>query len=231
MPLRTRGILWPVCVSQRGLPTTPLSDASLTDSKHFKLGPSLGQCCGGALDILFETIPATLTPERQAQWLQALDVPRQPIALFGGGHVGHALEMAMRALPFDLFWVDSRDGIFPDDLPPHVLAEHSSPVHDAVADIKPGAWVLIMSFSHAEDLDVLLACLARQRAHGDLPFIGLIGSATKWASFSSRARARGFTPSELDHITCPIGLPGIAGKEPAVIAASVVAQLLGLRAA
>ena len=88
-----------------------------------------------------------------------------------------------------------------------------------------------MSFSHAEDLDVLLACLARQRAHGDLPFIGLIGSATKLASFSSRARARGFTPSELDHITCPIGLPGIAGKEPAVIAASVVAQLLGLRAA
>lgn len=214
-----------------GAANTPLSDASLTDSKHFKLGPSLGQCCGGALDILFETIPATLTPERQAQWLQALDVPRQPIALFGGGHVGHALEMAMRALPFDLFWVDSRDGIFPDDLPPHVLAEHSSPVHDAVADIKPGAWVLIMSFSHAEDLDVLLACLARQRAHGDLPFIGLIGSATKWASFSSRARARGFTPSELDHITCPIGLPGIAGKEPAVIAASVVAQLLGLRAA
>ena len=70
-----------------GAANTPLSDASLTDSKHFKLGPSLGQCCGGALDILFETIPATLTPERQAQWLQALDVPRQPIALFGGGHV------------------------------------------------------------------------------------------------------------------------------------------------
>jgi xanthine dehydrogenase accessory factor len=83
-----------------------------------------------------------------------------------------------------------------------------------------------MSFSHAEDLDIVASCLQRQRDHGDLGFTGLIGSATKWATFRSRLRQRGFSDAELARITCPIGLPGITGKQPAVIAASVVAQLL-----
>ena len=93
-------------------------------------------------------------------------------------------------------------------------------------DLAPGSRVLIMSFSHAEDLDIVAACLERQRAQGDLPLVGLIGSQTKWATFRRRLKARGFSETELAHITCPIGLPGIVGKEPAVIAASVVAQLL-----
>jgi xanthine dehydrogenase accessory factor len=83
-----------------------------------------------------------------------------------------------------------------------------------------------MSFSHAEDLDIVAACLQRQRERHDLPFVGLIGSQTKWATFSRRLRERGFGEDELQHITCPIGLPGITGKAPAVIGASVAAQLL-----
>mgnify|MGYP001615263910 FL=1 len=83
-----------------------------------------------------------------------------------------------------------------------------------------------MSFSHAEDLDVLAACLTRQRSNGDLPFIGLIGSQTKWASFSHRLLARGFTEQELSYVTCPIGVAGISGKQPEVIAVAVAAQLL-----
>ena len=89
-----------------------------------------------------------------------------------------------------------------------------------------GARVLIMSFSHAEDLDIVAACLQRQRERGDLPYVGLIGSKTKWAVFRHRLEARGFTEAELAHITCPIGVPGIAGKEPEVIAVAVAAQLL-----
>ena len=85
-----------------------------------------------------------------------------------------------------------------------------------------------MSFSHAEDLDIVAACLARQRERGDLPFIGLIGSASKWASFRQRLLARGFSEAELAQVRCPIGLPGISGKQPEVIAVAVVAQLLQL---
>jgi xanthine dehydrogenase accessory factor len=83
-----------------------------------------------------------------------------------------------------------------------------------------------MSFSHAEDLDIVIACLKRQRERGDLPYIGLIGSKTKWATFRHRLEARGFTPEQVAHVTCPIGVPGITGKEPEVIAVAVAAQLL-----
>lgn len=92
--------------------------------------------------------------------------------------------------------------------------------------LAPGSRVLIMSFSHAEDLDVVAACLHRQRQQRDLPFIGLIGSKTKWATFGSRLRSRGFSQDELAQVTCPIGIPGIGGKEPEVIAVAVAAQLL-----
>ena len=55
---------------------------------------------------------------------------------------------------------------------------------------------------------------------------GLIGSATKWARFRSRLKALGHDPAEIARITCPIGIQGITGKEPEVIAISVAAQLL-----
>ncbi len=189
---------------------------------RYALGPSLGQCCGGEVVLHFERI--TLA---DAQALgQRLARPHTPIALFGGGHVGRAVVQVLASLPMDLIWIDSRDEIFPTELPAQVQCEHSDPVHAAVADLQPGSRVLIMSFSHAEDLDVVAACLARQRAQHDLPYVGLIGSKTKWASFRQRLVARGFDEAELAHITCPIGVPGIFGKEPEVIAVAVAAQLL-----
>ena len=125
-------------------------------------------------------------------------------------------------------WVDSRDEVFPEPLPLNVQAEHSDPVQAAVADLPAGSAVLVMSFSHAEDLEIVAACLARQRQWGDLRYIGLIGSRTKWARFGHRLAERGFGDDELARVTCPIGLPGIAGKQPAVVALAVVAQLLAL---
>ena len=186
------------------------------------LGPSLGQCCGGALTLCFESITAVDAPALR----ERLATPVTPVALFGGGHVGRALVQALSPLPFGVRWIDSRDEVFPDPLPPGVQTEHSDPVAAAVRDLAPSSRVLIMSFSHAEDLEVVAACLLRLRERADLEFIGLIGSATKWATFRSRLRQRGFSDAELDRVTCPIGLPGIAGKAPEVIAASVAAQLL-----
>lgn len=186
------------------------------------LGPQLGQCCGGALELRFEPVLAN-----DVERLRMALVPRlTPVALFGGGHVGHAIVRALAPLPFEVHWIDSRDNVFAPDTPAHVRTEHSEPVQGAVRDLAPGAHVLIMSFSHAEDLDLVAACLLRQRERADLPFVGLIGSRTKWVTFQRRLSARGFTNDELAGITCPIGLPGITGKEPAVIAASVAAQLL-----
>jgi xanthine dehydrogenase accessory factor len=189
---------------------------------RYALGPGLGQCCGGEVVLHFERIAAA---DADALRLR-LASPGTPVVLFGGGHVGRAVVRVLAALPMDLTWIDSRDEIFPDNLPANVRCEHSHPVHAAVADVPPGSRMLIMSFSHAEDLDVVAACLARQRAQADLPYVGLIGSKTKWASFRQRLLARGFTEAELAHVTCPIGVPGIAGKEPEVIAVAVAAQIL-----
>jgi xanthine dehydrogenase accessory factor len=204
----------------------PTNGHALPNEKRFALGPSLGQCCGGALVLRFERVTATDELRLQAI-LAAQALERfQPLALFGGGHVGKALVKVLAPLPFHVKWIDSRDEIFPSDVAPQVMCEHSNPVHAAVPDLAPHSRVLIMSFSHAEDLDVVAACLLRQREKKDLPYIGLIGSATKWATFKRRLTERGFSEAECLQVTCPIGVPGIEGKEPEVIAVAVAAQLL-----
>ena len=189
---------------------------------RFALGPALGQCCGGVVHLSFELFSAADAPALA----QRLAPRLHPVALFGGGHVGHALARVLAPLPFALTWIDSRDGVFPQPALQGVACEHSDPVQLAVPGLAAGTRVLIMSFSHAEDLDIVAACLRRQRERGDLPFIGLIGSQTKWATFRHRLLGRGFTAEELARVTCPIGIPGIRGKEPEVIAVAVAAQLL-----
>jgi xanthine dehydrogenase accessory factor len=189
---------------------------------RYPLGPSLGQCCGGVVQLRYEAVSAADLPALRAR----LTAHHTPVALFGGGHVGKALVHLLGTLPYAVTWIDSRDEIFPAQVPDNVSCEHSEPVQAAVSGLAPGSRVLIMSFSHAEDLDVVAACLKRQRERGDLPYIGLIGSKTKWAVFRHRLEARGFTEAELAHVTCPIGVPGIIGKEPEVIAVAVAAQLL-----
>jgi len=222
------------------------------------LGPSLGQCCGGVvwLDYVWIASDADWRP-----WADRLAPPRLPVAVFGGGHVGTALIRALAPLPFAVHWIDSREGfssqpsaaLVQDRLPGVVVREEIDPVEDAVAGLPEGTRVLIMSFSHAEDLQVVRACLTRNRRTADgegasraesgaseasvtvarkvpLPFIGLIGSKKKWARFRHRLSEYGFDDQALGEVTCPIGLPDIAGKEPEVIAASVAAQLLTLRA-
>ena len=198
------------------------ANEALEESIRYALGPSLGQCCGGVVYVRFkrvfaENIPALTTRLCPSLW---------PVALFGGGHVGHALVQVLSNLPFALSWIDSREDVFPASVPANVVCEVSYPVQLAVRQLPAQSRVLIMSFSHAEDFDVLVSCLERQRESFDLPYIGLIGSQTKWASFRSRLEVRGFKPNELAHVTSPIGVPGITGKEPEMLAIAVAAQLL-----
>jgi xanthine dehydrogenase accessory factor len=203
--------------------------------RRMPLGPSLGQCCGGVVELRFERHDGASAGALRASFERARDdVPA--VALFGGGHVGRAIVRAMAPLPLRLRWIDSRDEIFPEPTalglaawPSKLLMEHSDPVQRAVCDLEPGTLVLVMSYSHAEDLDIVAACLTRCRSANDLPYVGLIGSATKWATFRHRLEARGFAAHELARITCPIGVPGIAGKEPEVIAAAVATQVLSRR--
>jgi xanthine dehydrogenase accessory factor len=190
--------------------------------RGYTLGPSLGQCCGGRVELEFERVGLA-----DARALALRLAPRlAPLALFGGGHVGRAIIQALAPLPYRVTWIDSRDEIFPAQVSANVECEQSDPVQAAVPHLPSQSRVLIMSFSHAEDLDVVAACLVRLRERDDLPYVGLIGSNTKWATFRHRLEQRGFTQAELARIICPIGVAGISGKQPAVIAASAVAQIL-----
>jgi xanthine dehydrogenase accessory factor len=205
--------------------------------KRYVLGPSLGQCCGGVMTLCYEKYSCLGNKYAGYNQNKSLNLifnsipvqKRQNVALFGGGHVGKAIVNILSTLPMQVMWIDSRDEIFPVELPENVVCEHSDPVQAAVNDLAAGSHVLIMSFSHAEDLDIVAACLLRQRERADLHFIGLIGSKTKWATFRHRLEDRGFSEAELAYVTCPIGVDGVKGKEPEVIAVSVAAQLLKLR--
>lgn len=191
-------------------------------SERFALGPRLGQCCGGVVQLRFEWIAQT----DSARLAQSLAPVCSPVAVFGAGHVGTALVQLLGTLPLHITWVDSREQLFPPGLPAQVQTEYSDPIEMAVADLAPGSSVFILTHDHQQDLQITQACLQRQRQHGDLDLIGLIGSATKRASFAHRLAERGFADAEFARITCPIGLPGIHGKEPEVIAIAVAAQLL-----
>ena len=196
--------------------------AALPSLQTVPLGPALGQCCGGVVQLEYRLVSFA---EREAL-RNELRPALQPVALFGGGHVGRALVNVLSDLPFALRWIDSRDEVFPSALPEQVVAEHSDPVHAVVADLVSGSKVLIMSFSHAEDLDILAACLTRMRLSADLPYVGLIGSDSKWARFRHRLEERGFGAEDFARVTTPIGIPGVDSKLPEVIAVSVAAQLL-----
>jgi xanthine dehydrogenase accessory factor len=203
-----------------------LAGAELADEVRYPLGPTLGQCCGGIVWLRFERVAAG---EDLASHLPQERL--RPLALFGAGHVGLAIARIARDLPLALHWVDSRAAQFPAEAPARGWRQEAvDPPADAVPDIAPGSAVLVLTHNHAEDFDIVAACLKRQRQQQDLGFIGLIGSRTKWASFRQRLAARGFDEAEQAQVACPIGVPGVAGKQPGVIAVSVLAQLLALPA-
>ncbi|MGH6931623.1 MAG: xanthine dehydrogenase accessory protein XdhC [Dongiaceae bacterium] len=142
--------------------------------------------------------------------------------LFGAGHVGKAIARQFEQLPFRIAWIDSRPDAFPVDLASNV-SRHIAPLPPEMVEQAPSeAFYLVMTHSHPLDLEICARILGR----GDFKFLGLIGSDTKRARFASRLRAIGIPDQSLARLICPIGLPGLDGKEPATIAVAVAAQLL-----
>jgi xanthine dehydrogenase accessory factor len=149
--------------------------------------------------------------------------PRFTLQLYGAGHVGRAIVRLLQDLPCRVQWIDERESEFPAaPSAPHIERLCVEPVEAEVRQAPPGAFYLVLTHSHDLDMAITEAILRR----GDFGYLGLIGSATKRARFLHRFEARGIAADTLARLTCPIGVPGIAGKEPEVIALGVVAQLL-----
>jgi xanthine dehydrogenase accessory factor len=265
--------------------------------ERFALGPSLGQCCGGVVHLVFEVLDSALRAvlsalrERQSEdcWrLTAIDgppcvllfdavgrtlaggadnanqandssdgatapsaavvssllaapvtalvrdaagrrwladlclAPRAHLTLFGAGHVGAAIVRCLADLPCRVAWVDEREDMFPATVPGNVTIEASDTPEALVSAAPSGGSFLVMTHNHALDQRLTEAIMAR----ADAGWFGLIGSLTKRHKFEHRLRERGVDPARIAAMVCPIGLPGIGDKAPAVIAASVCAQLL-----
>ncbi|HEY1042738.1 MAG TPA: xanthine dehydrogenase accessory protein XdhC [Telluria sp.] len=159
------------------------------------------------------------------RWLvHHVEAPRAHLVLFGAGHVGTALVRALAPLPCTITWVDEREELFPAAVPANVRVEATDTPEAVVAQAPAGASYLVMTHSHALDQRLAEAILSRPV----VGWFGLIGSRTKRVQFERRLLARGIDAGRIGAMACPIGVPGITGKAPAVIAASVCAQLLSV---
>jgi xanthine dehydrogenase accessory factor len=216
--------------------------------QDYPLGPLLGQCCGGRVRLLVERLdeippsdgPFAVTlrdkvcrvagqdgerlsargplPVLGARFVEPAETDMLPVTMFGAGHVGRAIAARAPGLPLHFAWHDSRPEAA--ETPGVVLAEEAEMIACAAA-APAGAAVVILTHDHALDYRLTAAALGSSAR-----FVGLIGSRTKRARFLSRLEKDGVDSARL---TCPIGLPGIHGKEPEVIAIATLAQLLMLR--
>lgn len=193
-------------------------DDTTPSSAHYPLGPALGQCCGGAVTLAFSALDA----KTLGAWPKS--APRFHLQLYGAGHVGRAIVHALTPLNVVVDWIDEREEEFPADvvLPPHIRKVNVDTIEAEVGTAPRGAFYLVLTHQHDLDLHIGEAILKR----GDFAFFGLIGSKTKRNRFIHRFEQRGIPFETIARMTCPIGVPGIEGKEPEVIAAAVVAQLL-----
>lgn len=190
-------------------PAPELIELGLTERAPAEHGR---QCCGGRVRLLLEPVAV-----------------RPTVAVFGMGHVGHELARILSRLDLRLHLVDSRvehlgSDVLADvvDGPADVHVHHAPVPESVLGELPDGAHVLVLTHDHAEDIAVCDLALRRR----GLSSIGLIGSATKWARFRRHLAREGHTEQALARVQCPIGVPDLTGKEPAVIAVSVAADVL-----
>lgn len=178
-----------------------------SESVAYPLSEKVGQCCGGEVTLFFETFPWT----------------RRRIAIFGAGHVAQAIGGLASYLSADLVLIDPRQE---SEIRPALPLERAydlvcvdAPEHE-LDELSDDTLVLIMTHSHALDLEIVARAIKRE-----FPYIGLIGSERKWQRFQKRLEQRGFTSAEIARVRCPIGVSK-PSKEPTAIAISVAAELL-----
>ena len=193
-----------------------LGRRATTKNIRKNLGPDLGQCCGGRVDLRIESFDRESLPSLRMQTAN-FKIDTRHIHLWGAGHVGRALVMALAPLPFRISWWDARPSAFPSAVPQNVMCRAGIP-----EDMERDAFVMVMSHSHALDFEIV-DCALRNPT---FKFVGLIGSQTKRIRFLNRLRGAGHEAEALARLTCPVGVSTVKSKFPAAIAAGVAVQIL-----
>ncbi len=172
--------------------------------ESYPLSSKLGQCCGGAVKLLFEV---------QVEHCQH-------VAVFGGGHVAKALVPILAQLPLQIYWIDSRNDVFDGvDVPANVNILVDDEPDGEVAHLPAGCWLIILTHNHQLDYAIAEKALKKPQ----LPFVGMIGSDTKAKRFRTRLTNQGI---DCERLVSPIGDTGIPGKRPIEVAVSISAQII-----
>lgn len=197
-----------------------IASGQAEEAMDVPLGPEIGQCCGGRVGV---SLAYADTVRRAA--LTALvaeeDAGLPYVYVFGAGHVGRALAQILSILPVRLEVIDTRREEL--DLLPANIAARAVAMPEAVVRVAPeGSSFVIVTHDHALDFLIAQEALARS----DAPYIGMVGSQTKRAKFSSWYRSEGGDGRALERLILPIGQMGIGDKRPAVIAALAAAEIM-----
>ena len=201
-----------------------LRDGLPGDSLDIPLGPEIGQCCGGRVEIALRVLDDGLAANLIAR-IQTEAAARPHVYVFGAGHVGRALATALAPLPVRTTIIDTR----PDELAglPATVETRAVAMPEAIVRSAPaGSSFVILTHDHA--LDFLIAAEALKRR--EAPYIGMVGSRTKRAKFRSWYVAEGGNADDVARLTLPIGAFGkskaVGDKRPEVIAALAAAEIL-----
>jgi xanthine dehydrogenase accessory factor len=180
--------------------------------EHYPLSSKLGQCCGGATNVLFEVFTQHT----------------QHVAIYGMGHVARALVPILAQLPLQISWIDNRQNMFDEveqnTLPNNVKTVFSEHPVETINTLPLNAWAMIMTHNHQLDFDIVEAALARQ----DMAFVGMIGSDTKARRFKTRLQHKEWSAQDIQRLVSPVGLLDIPGKRPIEVAVSMAAQIIQL---
>ncbi|MCA0963137.1 xanthine dehydrogenase accessory protein XdhC [Salipiger bermudensis] len=196
-----------------------LRDGALSREMDVPLGPEIGQCCGGRVELSLQRMRAS-DKGAALDRAEAETAALPHVYVMGAGHVGRALADLLQHLPMRTILVDPRAGEIA--LCTAAVETRVSAIPEVeVANAPAGSAFVVLTHDHG--LDFLLTSAALER--GDAAYVGMIGSATKRAKLRSWMRQH-CGPCDFGQLTCPIGAQGSGDKRPALIAAFVVAEVL-----
>ena len=188
----------------------------------FPLGPSLGQCCGGFIKIYLKKYINGMELLDNHNLKNDILNKNNNLYIFGAGHVSAALMNKLDGIDFNVFVIDSREEYLSKIKLEYINTILAKNPEIIIKNAPSNAYYLIMTHSHQIDLSICSSILDNDNSS----FIGLIGSETKKIKFYKRLQELGYNKKIVEKIACPIGNKRIAGKEPDVIAISIIARLL-----
>jgi xanthine dehydrogenase accessory factor len=198
-----------------------IADNLAPDRLDIPLGPEIGQCCGGRVELSIAPIEQ-VARDMLLRRAEQDDGARPHVYLFGGGHVGHALAEALSLLPVDARVIETRADAL-EGMPEGVRTVLSAMPEQAVREAPGGSAFVVLTHDHALDFLIVAEALKRD----DAAYVGMIGSKTKKSTFRSwYLREAGGSEAALGRLVCPIGGSDVPDKRPAVIAAMAASEIV-----